>query len=224
MSLFREKYRILPPENGNGETVVLIHGLFVGSFILRKQGRFFQEHGYRSILYDYPTTRREIGFHSEKLADFLNSAIFDSGSRIHFVTHSMGGLVLRGAVGKLTENRRSRLGRVVMIAPPNRGSDVASGVLNRVPGAQRLIVPLPDLSSGPASFANAFPVPENMPETGIIGAERDHQVKPEYTHLAGEADHIMLRGTHTGILFRQVTAEQAYHFILFGRFKEESDV
>ena len=222
MSLFREKYRILHPEKENGEDVIMIHGLFVGSFILKYQADFFRKRGFRIILYDYPTVRRTIPDHSENLAKFLNSEIPASCFRIHFLTHSMGGLLLRGALEKLNVDRQSRLGRIVMIAPPNHGSDAAASAVRLLPGLGHLIAPIRDLSSAPDSFANVCPVPGGLPETGIIGAKHDHQVRPEYTHLPRERAHIMLSGTHTGILFRRETAEQAYHFIKFGIFKEKS--
>ena len=222
MSLFREKYRILKPasDTANGETAVMIHGLFVGGFVLRRTAAFFLEHGCSVILYDYPTVRRNIREHSRRLADFLNSPLPNPTGRIHFVTHSMGGLLLRRALPELSAERKKQLGRIVMIAPPNRGSDIAAWAVRRIPGSGNLIAPLHDLSSAPDSFANVWPVPEGMPETGIIGAKHDHQVRPEYTHLPGESGYLMLNGTHTGILFHRKTAEQAYHFLKFGSFKE----
>lgn len=222
MRMFRENYKILIPPSANGDAAVLIHGLFAGAFILRRMADFFLREGYRIFLYDYPTRRKEIRAHCSALADFLHSDMFDSCGKIHFITHSMGGLLLRGAVGGLLEKRSAQLGRAVMIAPPNRGSDLAAMAVKLVPGAGRIVAPIHDLSSAPDSFANVLPVPENMPETGIIAASHDHQVRTAYTHLSGEKDHIVLRGTHTGILFRRETAQEACHFIKFGKFREET--
>ena len=107
-----------------------------------------------------------------------------------------------------------------MIAPPNRGSDTAALAVRLVPGAEHLVAPIRDLSSSPDSFANTFPVPDGMPETGIIAASHDRRVRLEYTGLE-HCPRIVLPGGHNKVLFRPETAEQTFRFIIAGSFSAE---
>ena len=220
MGYFRATHRISKPDTPPEGTVVLIHGLFLASFIMDRIARHFLRHGWQVVHYDYPTMRKNIPAHGADLAGFLNSPLFDDIPRIDFVTHSMGGLLLRCAAGSLTDVRRNQLGRAVMVAPPNRGSDTAALGVKLVPGAEHLVAPVRDLSSAPDSFANTFPVPDAMPETGIIAASHDRRVRLEYTALA-DCPRIVLPAGHTGVLFLRETAEQAFRFITAGSFSAE---
>ena len=223
MSFFREHCRILPPR-GTGEPsagmVIMIHGLFVGSYVFRYLSDRFRQRGWTVALYDYPTVRRDLPDHASRLVRELESARFDTVGKLHFVTHSMGALVLRGALGELSADRLGRLGRAVMIAPPNRGSDSAARAEKLLPEIRKLVAPIHDLSSVPDSFANMVPMPETRLQIGILAAASDHRARIEYTHLDGVCDHRVLPGMHTGILFRRATFEQTWNFLCRGKFTD----
>ncbi|MBQ9335677.1 MAG: alpha/beta hydrolase [Lentisphaeria bacterium] len=220
MGFRRPTHRVLSSGPAPEGTVVMIHGLFMGSFMMVRIAGYFRARNWRVIQYDYPTVRKKIAAHGADLAEFLDSPLFEAVPRIDFVTHSMGGLLLRCAVGLLTGARRKQLGRAVMVAPPNRGSDTAALAVRLVPGAEHIVAPIRDLSSAPDSFANTFPVPDGMPETGIIAASSDRRVSLEYTPL-GNCPRIILPGGHSPILFRPETAEQTFRFITSGSFSKE---
>ena len=220
MGYFRATHRIEKNGPAPAGTAVMIHGLFMGSFMMDRIAAYFRERGWCVVLYDYPTMRKTIPAHGADLAEFLNTPLFDEVPRIDFVTHSMGGLLLRSSVGMLSDARRKQLGRAVMIAPPNRGSDTAALAVRLVPGAEHIVAPIRDLSSAPDSFANTFPVPDAMPETGIIAASRDRRVRLEYTALA-DCPRIVLPGGHNNVLFLPETAEQTFRFITAGSFSAE---
>ena len=220
MGFRKATYRVLKSGPAPEGTVVMIHGLFMGSFMMDRIAAFFRARNWRVVQYDYPTVRKKIRAHGDDLAEFLGSPLFDEVPRIDFVTHSMGGLLLRCAVGRLTPARRKQFGRAVMVAPPNRGSDTAALAVRLVPGAEHLVAPIRDLSSAPDSFANTFPMPDGMPETGIIAASKDRRVRLEYTVL-GNYPRIVLPGGHNRVLFRPETAEQAFRFIVTGSFSAE---
>jgi pimeloyl-ACP methyl ester carboxylesterase len=138
----------------------------------------------------------------------------DRIDRVHFVTHSMGGIVARVA---LQHQPLKKPGRLVMIAPPNRGTPLAT----RFSWLPRwLFRPLPELTDDPRSFVNLLQPPQGL-QTGIIAASHDIIVPIACTHLDGQCDHIVIRGLHTHILFRRQTAEQVLAFLHTGRFTRE---
>ena len=223
MSLFREYCRILPPRGKGDESagmVIMIHGLLVGSYVFLYLAECFRRRGWTVALYDYPTARRDLPEHAARLVRELESASFDMAGQLHFVTHSMGALVLRGALGGLSADRLARLGRAVMIAPPNRGSDSAARAERLLPGIGKLVPPINDLSSESDSFANTFPMPETRLEIGVIAAASDRRVRIEYTYLDRMRGHRVLPGSHTGVLFRRATFEQSWNFLCRGKFMD----
>lgn len=145
----------------------------------------------------------------------------------HFVTYSMGGILVRRM---LADWKPANLGRVVMIAPPNRGSEIVDALRGRA-GVRWLY--------GPA-FAHlgtdAASVPNRLGsvgfETGVIAGSRvvsplgwwlirepsDGTVTIDRTRVAGMTDHIVLPHSHTFIMAAPRVAEEAVHFLRHGRF------
>jgi hypothetical protein len=107
-----------------------------------------------------------------------------------------------------------KLGRVVLLAPPNRGARLADLAV-RLFGAR--ILAAHELSSRPDSFVNRLPTLEGI-DVGVIAAAWDHAVHRESTHLPGELDHLVLNSLHTLPLHRRTGGEVA-HFLRHGRFR-----
>ncbi len=216
--------RFAPPSGHHAAAghVILVHGLLMSGHIMRPIAKFLAKQGFTSILYDYPTRRATVDEHGARFAAFIETEISRlprSSGKLHFVTHSMGGLLLRSALSRLSPAACADIGRIVMIAPPNKGSDVAEYVLRNLSFAGRIVKCLPDLSSVPHSFANVFPEPDRRFEIGIIGGKYDLDVRESSTHLTHERDHLMLPHAHTTLLFSRRTAEQTRHFIVYGEFE-----
>ena len=147
--------------------------------------------------------------------------------RLHFVTHSLGGLVLRAL---LADSPPPRLGRAVMLAPPNQGSEIADR-LRALGWLEPVLGPLaPQLGTGPHDLPRRLPAPD-LPFGVIAGdawinpagplwlpAPHDGTVSVESTRLRGMRDHIVLPHSHTFIVAAASVADQVDRFLRDGAF------
>ena len=107
------------------------------------------------------------------------------------------------------------MGRVVMLAPPNRGSRIARRL---APFLGRWIRPLADLSDAPDSAVNTLGLPVGV-EIGIVAGRSDGRVRIEDTHLPGEADHLVVPGYHTFLMNSREVQDCTVRFLRTGRFR-----
>jgi pimeloyl-ACP methyl ester carboxylesterase len=212
----------------SGEGVVLLHGIARTAASMRVMERACRDAGFATLAVDYPSRKLTL----EEIAVAIHPAVssFAAGldGRVHVLGHSMGGLVARLY---LTRHRPPRLGRVVMLGPPNRGSEVADLLARTAPyraffgpaGAQLV-------TRQTEALLAAFGAVDY--ECGVIAGDRpidpiswlliprpnDGKVAVERTRLDGLADHIVLHTTHTTMLLSRTVACQAVTFLKHGRF------
>ncbi len=211
--------------------VVLLHGLRQSSGSMEKMQQSLASHGYNVVNVDYASTEHTIEYlASVTLYDILEPFQKQSSSTIHFVTHSMGGIVVRYY---LKHHELKNLGRVVMISPPNQGSELVDllkdqEVLERIygPAAAQLSLEEGSLirSLGPVEF-----------ELGIIGGDRsfnplysallpgpdDGVVTVESMKIQGMKDFIVLPQAHAFIMKNDETIAQVIYFLEHGVFIRE---
>lgn len=203
---------VSPAPQAGVTAVVLIHGLGRTSASMAPLATRLEGVGFDVHNWDYPSTQETIETHSDRLRQFLSNLDADPNvERIHVVTHSLGGIVIRHA---LTVERPTKMGRVVMLAPPNKGSASATFW---APIAGKIIKPLTELSDDPESSVNQLGVPIGI-DIGVIAASSDGKVAIADTHLPGETDHLVVPGFHTFIMARDDVFEQVVRFLAIGRF------
>jgi len=168
--------------------------------------------GYRTLNWRYPCLRHTIEEHGRRLHAALESLSTDPAiERLHLATYSMGSIVARTS---LELGRPSKLGRIVMLAPPNRGSRWASTF---GPMLRCCIRTVDQLAARPDSFVNSLPEPQGL-EIGIIAARHDQLVGAESSQLAAALDRVVLPGLHSFLPIRRDAARQVQHFLEYGAF------
>jgi pimeloyl-ACP methyl ester carboxylesterase len=196
------------------DLVILVHGFSAKRLVMWPLALRLRNEGFRVRQWSYPTLFDRIESHARRLREFLQTELTGE-RRIHIVAHSMGCIVVRAA---LNETTLKNLGRVVMLAPPNRGSPVA-GVLSQVLGW--VLVPTQELSDRPTSYVNRLGDTANM-EVGILAAKYDLLIPLRNTRLASESKHDVVVGTHNSILFSPRVGAKAACFLKTGDWREPS--
>ena len=216
----------------NGESVVVVHGLGRSPASMKLLVSRIEDAGYSVINFGYPSTEEPI----EELAALLGAEVEESfgeerGS-VHFVTHSMGGVLVRSY---LAQQPKPHSGRVVMLSPPNQGSEIIdafadSALLRSLLGPAGM-----ELGTGSGGVASELgPVRYSL---GVITGDRslsllgswlipgpdDGKVAVDRAAVEGSADFKVVHATHTFIMNRKDVAEDVVHFLENGKFQEIED-
>lgn len=222
-------------------TVVLIHGLCLGSWAMAPLAQRLRRRGFRTLNLDYSSRKVPLArLGSEWLPSMLARGLsLAEGSQVHFVTHSMGGIVLRAWLRAECDRAGGRppswLGRSVMIAPPNRGSAVVDRLRDWPPflwvtGVNGVRLGT-EASSSPNSLGSwpaglelgiiAGDVALNPLFSSWLGGPNDGKVSVESTRLEGMSAHVVLAQSHTWMQWRVATAREVCRFLETGAFSPQ---
>ena len=210
------------------EEVILLHGLCRTSHSMAKMERTLTEAGYQVRNVDYPSRKASI----QQLADdAIGKAVGDSqrngAAKIHFVTHSLGGILVRSY---LARHSIPSLGRVVMLAPPNQGSEVVDKLgrlflfkwINGPAGSELGTVTNSTPNRlGPATYPVGVIAGDrsiNWINSLLITGRDDGKVSIERTRLAGMSDHIVIHTAHPFIIRNREAIRQTIQFLRTGGF------
>jgi len=219
------------PSTAVAECVVLLHGLGRVSNSMSELETKLAPAGYGVANILYPSRSQPIDVLAiDAIGRGLAQCRGESTGKIHFITHSLGGILLRHY---LTDNTIDELGRVVMLGPPNQGSEIVDGLLP-VPGFGFIGGPAGvALGTGEGSIIGSLgPIEFDL---GIIAGSRninpleflfiagpsDSIVSIESTKVPGMNAHKILPVTHTFMMRNNEVIEQAIHYLKTGSFISE---
>lgn len=211
------------------DTVILLHGMGRSRFSMALLASRLRRHGFATVNVGYPSTRKSIEWLSER---YLAPAIAKCRGmgHIHIVTHSLGGIIARYY---LQEHRLPGGSRIVMLSPPNKGSEVTDAMKSHC---------LYKLAMGPAGQALGT-ADDSLPNTlrpvaeeiGIITGDRssdpwfanlfpganDGKVSVARSQLDEMRDFLVVRQGHTFIMNSMAVTNQVLYFLRHGRFDKD---
>ena len=233
---------VVAVESGKNECVILLHGLGRTSKSMDKIQEALVQAGFHTVNFDYPSRKSSVEqLATNHIPDAIARCQELHPDRIHFVTHSLGGIVARMAI---QQQRPDNFGRIVMLSPPNRGSEAADVLQNRWlyswingPAGQ-------ELSTSPDSIPNQLG-PADYPAGIIMGEDQtffdawvaslysgadgeavfsgpnDGKISIERAKLKGMTDFIVVPENHTHIMKSEYVHYQTVEFLNHGRFSDD---
>lgn len=218
----------LLPVSALADSVILLHGLARSDRSMQKMERALSEHGYCVQNVGYESRQHDIATLAPLAIEPALAACADRP--VHFVTHSLGGILVRQYLSrKPIEN----LGRVVMLGPPNKGTEVVDKLaefpgfhfINGDAGLQ--------LGTGATSVPNQLGAANfdvgviagtrsiNLVLSSMIPGTDDGKVSVENTKLEGMRDHLEMAVTHPFMMQNDAVIAQVIHYLENGEFKRD---
>jgi pimeloyl-ACP methyl ester carboxylesterase len=215
---------------GDKGCVILLHGLARTGSSMSRLAEAAETAGYRVANIDYPSRQYPI----EELAPrSVEQGVEQCRARgdgpIHFITHSMGGILVRYY---LRYFELPAIGRVVMLSPPNRGSEVADELADwklyqwiNGPAGQQLVTDPDGLIArlGPVDFPLGI-ITGNRHAfyddwlADLIPGDNDGKVAVARASISGMRDFLVMPYSHSFIMQEPEAIRQALYFLAHGRF------
>jgi hypothetical protein len=220
----------MPPVSG--ETVILLHGLGEGRASMQPLADHLRQSLDATVLtFGYASVKADIDAHGRALAAVIDG--LPAARRISFVGHSLGNLVVRRWMAIAPQRDRDRAHRVVMLGPPNQGSDLARmaarvwGVAETAEGAARdLLVEWQRVAPGLAVPECPFGIVaggkgDDAGYSPLLDGDDDAVVRVAETRLPGADDFLVLPVHHAAMMRDTAVQRATGEFLRTGRFPVE---
>lgn len=212
----------------SGDYVVLLHGIGRSYRSMSKIANYFVKQHYHVLNVDYPGTHFTLEHLIDDIYLQLQPWITQENKQVHLITHSMGGLIARGMINRYQLNN---IGRVVMLGPPNHGSEVAD-LLQGLrlyqfiygPAGQQLTTAYQhqDDSLGQVTFPLGIIAGDRslLPffSLFVLPGSDDGLVSVESSRIVGMSDHIIMHANHALMMQNKKIIRQTLNFIRDGHF------
>ncbi|MET0241349.1 MAG: alpha/beta fold hydrolase [Sphingobium sp.] len=207
--------------------VILLHGFFGAPWTMRMLGRALRPGGLQPWSPWYESWAQPFDAIVDRICAVVTQRGLGRERPVHFVGHSMGGLIARAVVAKADP---VKMGRMVMIGTPNAGSEIADFCQR-----QRMLRPILGQAAAALVTRRTLPALDDLEDptypVGVIAGNRplpgplrilpaphDGKVSVASTHIAGEADHIVLPVSHAIMPFNRDVQRQTLRFLVDGSF------
>ena len=211
----------------NSPSVIVLHGLVRSAASMNKMSQALNRAGYHVCNIQYPSRKYGI---KQLAIDFvypeINKCLPNTTSEINFVTHSMGGIILR----QLAQTTDLKIHRAVMLSPPNQGSELVDKLK---------VVPLFAIINGQAGLSLGTEL-ESVPNTlgrinfstGIITGDRSHNLFYSYlipgaddgkvainrARVEGMQDFLIVPYSHSFIMNKDIVIQKTIQFLQSEKF------
>ena len=210
------------------QCVVLVHGLWRSASAMGSIAEYLEQSRFQTVRFSYPSTELDIPSLAENyLAPAVEQCEKTGSHSVHLVTHSMGGIVARAY---LQNHRLPGEGKVVMISPPNQGSEISKNLGHlgwfkslagkaattlTEEGVMRELKPFPE----PVGVIAGYRTWSLWPES-ILPSPNDGMVSVASMPLEGMDDYIEVEGGHAMLRFKEAVKFQVKAFLDYGRFEK----
>ncbi|NJN45002.1 MAG: alpha/beta hydrolase [Anaerolineae bacterium] len=209
--------------------VILLHGLGLTHRSMKKLADALSTHGWETLNLAYSSRRYKLETIAAQVWSDIQTQLGDPPPRVNFVTHSTGGIIVR----LLARETQIQIHRVVMIAPPNQGTEWADFIppfwLKHLTGSAATQLSTASSSVpnqlGPISFLLGIIAgnkPDNPLAPFLFSSPNDGRVSVERTKVAGMSAHLVLPYGHFYLRYMPVVIEQTLRYLEVGDFNYSS--
>ncbi|WP_271680115.1 esterase/lipase family protein [Thermomonas mangrovi] len=202
----------MPPDAAPG--VLLVHGLWMRSIAMRWLATRLRSQGFAPTTFGYYSLLQDTDAVVARLAGVLAAH-----PGLHVVAHSLGGLLTLRAVERLGD---AAIGRIVCLGSPLAGSGAAAAIAARIPAGAQLVghnrallqAGIGRIPDGIEAGMVAGCVPHGL--GGLVArfdGPHDGTVSVAETRVPGLADHVVVRASHSGLLFSDEVVRQVAGFL-----------